>query len=773
MTPAITFSFGIFLLILFAWYFATDVAARKRGLGLVLSVLLAAFCIEQLWPPNKTITLGLDLQGGTSFLIRLVPHGEEPITRDLQDQAVEVIRKRVDAYGVSEPVITPQGSDRILVQLAGLDADQIESAREQLQRVARLEFSIVYPDSERVIAEAEAGQRTLPVGFRIVPYVSEREGEEITERLLVKQRPDFTGDSVTRAFAYFDQAGWGVSLSLDSEGARLFDDVASRHRGDRMAIILDGEIQSAPVLQADYYGGRAQITGQFSETEARNLSSVLENPLRVPVEIEETRSVSATLGAESIRSGVLAGLLGLALVFVFLAIYYRLAGIIAVIGLSLNIVLLFGMMAMFHFVLTLPGIAGIILTIGMAVDANVLIYERLREELKAGKSLQSALNGAYDKAFSAIFDANVTTLITAVILMWQAVGAVRGFAVTLTLGIIASMFTALLFTRTIYRWLAELKWLHKLTMMDLIPSRVFNFLGYGRMALLTSVVLIGASIAVFSLRGENNFGIDFRGGDLVVFDARERVSEAEARAALAEAGVDDVVIQFEREGLVEMLTVRGPQDTAQTIIETMYAAFPDSGLRVEQQDAVGALIGMEFARRSMIALGLGMLGILIYTTLRFEFGFAIGAVAAVLHDVIITVGVFSLVGGQLSLVMVGAILTIAGYSINDTIVIFDRIREGLKSGERGTIQHIMNLSINQTLGRTLLTGGTTLISVGALYVFGGAVLQDFAFAILIGVIVGTYSSIFVAAPIVLWWSRLRRKSIRREVLETGGATGTA
>ncbi len=766
MTPALTFLFGLLLLALFGWYFATDSNARKRGLGLVLTVLLVAFCLEQLYPPAKTISLGLDLRGGTSFLIRLVPDGGETITADMLDQAVEVIRKRVDQYGVSEPIITPQGTDRILVQIAGLDADQINLAREQLQRVAKLEFSIVPDDSEERLARIQAGEDILDPSLMILPYPQVREGKEVVTQMLVRKRIALSGDHVTDANAYFDQQGYGVALNLDAEGARIFDDVAKENKGRRMAIILDGEIQSAPTLQSDFYGGRATITGSFTEAEARNLASVLENPLRVPVQIEETRSVSATLGADSVRSGLLAGALGVVLVLLFLIVYYRLIGLIALLGLAVNIVLLLGMMAMFHFTLTLPGIAGIILTIGMAVDANVLIYERLREELAGGKSLAAAVSGAYDKAFSAIFDANVTTLITSVILMAQATGSVRGFAVTLTLGIIASMFSALLVTRTAFRWLVEVGNLRRVTMLNLIPAKTFDFLGQRKLALGLSALMIGGSLAYIAFRGENNLGIDFRGGDLVVFDSQAPVSIPEARAALEKIGLGNIPIVYEREGVKEMLSVRGPQGTSPQIVQTLVAAFPQNDLRPVLEETVGAQIGSEFARRALFALALGLIGILIYTTIRFEFGFALGAVVAVLHDVIITLGIFSLIGGELSLVMVGAVLTIAGYSINDTIVVFDRIREGLKSGEKGSIPHIMNKSINETLGRTILTGGTTMLSVAALYFFGGAVLRDFAFAILVGILVGTYSSIFVAAPITLWWSRIRGKSLRREVIES-------
>lgn len=770
MSPGFTFIFGLLMLVLFGWYFATDISARKRWLGLVLTILLVAFCIEEVTPLDKRIRLGLDLQGGTSFLLRIVRENpDDVITRDLMDRAVEVIRKRVDAYGVGEPDIAPQGEDRILVQIPGLDAEEMKTTREQLQRVAKLEFSIVAPNSDALLAEIEAGRAIMPPGFVIRHMKDVIEGQEIQSSLLMRRNADMSGEYVSRAYAYYDQAGWGVSLEFNAEGAKLFDQIAAANKGNQLAILLDGEVLSAPVLQTDRFGGRAQITGRFGEAEARDLASALENPLRYPVQIEEVRSVSGTLGTDSIRSGVMAGLTGLGFVVIFVVIYYRLVGLVALVGLAVNIILLFGMMAMFNFVLTLPGIAGVILTIGMAVDANVLIYERLREELAAGKSVAAAINGAYDKAFSAIFDANITTLITSVILFLQATGSVKGFAVTLTLGIIASMFSALLVTRTVFRWMVDKGGLKKVTMLDIIPKKHFDFLGKGRIALLTSIALIVGSVAIFVIRGGNNFGIDFRGGDLLSITSSVPLTVADARQSVENvdrAGLGgNTVIQMEHEGTSELLTFRSPEGSSAAILEQLRTDFPDHGIVAQSEDTVGARIGMEFAKRALWALGLGMLGILIYVTVRFEFAFALGAVAAVIHDIVITLGLFSLIGGELSLVMVGAILTIAGYSINDTIVVFDRIRESLKSGTSGSIRELMNIAINETLGRTILTGGTTMLSVGALYFFGGAVLQDFAFAILAGILVGTYSSIFVAAPIVLWWSKIRKKNIRREVLQ--------
>jgi SecD/SecF fusion protein len=772
MSPALVFGFGLLILVLFGWYFATDLASRKRWLGVVLTLLLVAFCVEEITPPEKKIHLGLDLKGGTSFLVKLGgDHPAQPITKDLQERAVEVIRKRVDSLGVSEPDIAPQGTDRVLVQIAGLSNEAVLQAKEQLQRVAKLEFAIVLPDSDGVLAQVAAGQAIMPPGYVVKTLKdTDTKGKTTESKLLIPRKADFSGEHVSKAFAFFDQQGYGVSLEFDSEGAKLFDNLAAANRGSRLAILLDGEVISAPVLQTDHFGGRAQITGHFTEKEARDLASALENPLRVPVQIEEMRSVSPTLGADSVKSGVLAGVGGLLLVCVFVLIYYRLAGFVALFGLAVNLILLLGMMAMFGFVLTLPGIAGIILTIGMAVDANVLIYERLREEMAAGKSIAAALNGAYEKAFSAIFDANLTTLITSVILFIEATGSVKGFAVTLTLGIIASMFSALLVTRTVFRWLVEKNAIKTVTMLDIIPKKRFDFLGQRRVAVGVSVFLILGSAVVFAVRGQNNFGIDFRGGDLLSINAKVPVSIADGRKVTNELGLGETaVIQMERQGTEDHLTFRTPEGTGAKILAQLQKDFPANGITAGAQDTVGARIGLEFAKRAGWALLFGMLGILIYVTVRFEFSFALGAIVAVIHDIVITVGLFSITGHELSLVMVGAVLTIAGYSINDTIVVFDRIRETVRAGAGGSIQALMNTAINETLGRTILTGGTTLLSVLAIFVFGGAVLRDFAFAIICGILIGTYSSIFVASPIVLWWSRFRGKSIRREVLDAEAA----
>jgi SecD/SecF fusion protein len=782
MTPALTFLAGLAMLVLFGWYFATDQGLRKRLLAMTLMLLLVVSSIVTIWPPQKKVALGLDIQGGTSFLIRL-KGGDKEVTKGMLDQAVEVIRKRIDTFGVSEPIISPVANDRILVQIPGLDTAKIQEARDQLSRVAKLEFRLVYPDNGERLREIDEAKQVIPPDYRIETYKLSPEGAPMTneygeavagakeksreERLLVKKKADLSGDRVSSAGASYERDGWVVHLRFDSEGAKKFGDITAAHIHHRFAIVLDGVIQSAPVIQDAIYGGDAQITGRFTEEEARGLASVLQNPLQTPVSIEEERSVSPTLGLDSIRASILAGLVGLAITLVCVAVYYKIPGLIANLALIINLILLVGALTMFHFVLTLPGIAGIILTIGLSVDANVLIYERLREEMALGKSLKVAVNTAYEKAFSSIFDANVTTLITAAILFWKATGPVKGFAISLTLGILASLFTALIVGRNCLGWLVDTGRLKRISMLHLISAQNINFLGKGFIACMCSLALLLAGAFAFYQRGERNFGVDFRGGDLITLSAPGKIDIGQVRGALKPIGLADASIQESAQVGRSYITIRTPLNTSDKVEAEVMQRLPSAGFRVEGSERVGALVGGELAKNSLIALGLGILGILIFVTFRFELAFAVGAIVALLHDVLMTVGMFAVVGRELTLTMIGAVLTIAGYSINDTIVVYDRIREGLASGRRGTIEEIMNSSINQTLSRTILTSTVTLIPILCLFFFGGAVLRDFSLAIIIGVIVGTYSSIFIASPIVLWWTRARggATALRREITE--------
>ncbi len=777
MTPALLFLTGLALLGLFAWYFIEHHPLRKKAAGLMLTLVVSALCVLSGTPPLDVtdatgrvvepgrLRLGLDLKGGTSFQIRLMrENSSTPITKEAQERAVEVIRGRVDRFGVSEPIISPVGTDRILVQIPGLDPEKIVTVRAQLERVARLEFRLLHPQNDQLIPALERGETIVPPGHRLEREEGERQGQKYNVPLVIKTRAEMTGERVASAHAFYDLQGWGVSLTFDSAGARQFGDLTAAHVGERLAIVLDGKVQSSPVLESAIYGGTARITGHFTEAQARELASVLENPLQTPVKIEEQFSVSASLGSDSIRNGVLAGVIGVLATFVAVAVYYRFCGLVANVALLVNALLLFGVMTQFEFVLTLPGIAGIVLTIGIAIDANVLIYERLREELEEGKPLRAALAGAYQKAFSPIFDAHVTQILTSVILVALSSGPVRGFAITLTAGIICSLFSALLVTRNLFAWGLDNFGLKKVSMAHVVrPGRRFRFLAHARVCLLASLAAIVLSAGAFAWRGKHNFGLEFRGGDLLELSSQLPVSAPEVRAVLASLQLAESTVQIETKSGRELVNIRSEFDTSGKIMQALNEKLGDRGLKMESSEKVGALVGQQLARNSVYALLAGMLGIFLYLAFRFETSFALGTLVALIHDVVVVVGVFALSGREISLVMVGAVLTVAGYSVNDTVVVFDRIRSNLRSGRPGSVREIMDLSINETLSRTLLTASLTLISVLALLIFGGPVLNAFALAMLVGIVVGTFSSIFIAPPVALWYARIRHGDLREEM----------
>jgi len=449
-------------------------------------------------------------------------------------------------------------------------------------------------------------------------------------------------------------------------------------------------------------------------------------------------------------------------------------------GLSLNILILFGAMAMFGATFTLPGIAGIILTIGIAVDANVLIYERLREEMAEGKSVFSALKAAYEKAFTAIFDANITTLLTAIILLWRASDQIKGFAITLTIGILASMFAALLGTRVLFYWFAgtgQGGTLRKMSFMNLIPSRTIKFMQMRNPAFIISALLLIGSLVTIGTKRESALGIDFVGGAQLTIqvDTDHDISVAEITSSLSDIELTknpSAQKEIIAGGDTDLLRIKVSEKDVDVVIAELLKDLPvlaekdEAGKFVTpiSENTIQPTLGKEFFRNSLWALGFGLIAVLGYISLRFEFSFAVGAFVALFHDLIISIGAVLIIGTELSMIHVGAFLTIAGYSINDTIVVFDRVRETLRS-KRGSVLDVMNLAINATLSRTILTSVTTFMAVLVLYIFGGAALKDFSFAIMIGVVVGTYSSIFVASPVVMLWSRARGTNLRRELLD--------
>ena len=722
------------------------------------------------------IKRGLDLQGGTSYLVEMQT-GKLATNSSMKvavDNAVEVLRKRVDKFGVAEPLIQPVGDNRILIQMPGLSEVDMARVRTNIQKAAFLEFRMVHEDSAKLLQEG-----IIPPGYVVLKEVRNLpDGTKAAVPFIVsKERvPGLSGKNIKNAGVMRGNMNDPqISFRFDGEGAAAFAKVTSENIGRQLAIILDGELNSAPVIKSAITEGSGVISGgSIGEKEAFDLAAILQNPLEAPVTVISETKVDPSLGKDTITSGINSTRYAVIAVAAFMAIYYLGAGMVANFALILNIVILLGVMCAFQTTLTLPGIAGIVLTIGMAVDANVLIFERIREESAKGKPLRSALAAGYDRAFSTIFDSHVTTLISSVILIYMGTGTIKGFGIALTIGVAASLFTALVVTRLIFDTLLSMGWMKSLPMLHIIRAPKVDFMRWAKPAFAVSWLIIIVGVGYGFYRGSHMLGIDFVGGDNLTMTFTQKEDVDKLRNAIKHVA-SDPIIQYQKEitGTGEKLRITTAFNTTDKVMDVLTKDFPQAGLKLVGSERVGPSVGEEILRSAVIAMLLSLLGILVYVAFRYEFSFAIGAVVAILHDVLMTIGCYALVGRELNATMVAAVLTIIGFSINDTIVIFDRIREDLKLGVRGTFRDVINQALNQTLSRTLITSGTVFIATMALYLFGGGAINDFAFTFLVGIITGTYSSIYIASAIVLWWHKGQRPATSAMVtMEGAGAIKT-
>ncbi len=715
-----------------------------------LALIVIGLSCWYTFPFEKRINLGLDLQGGMHLVLKVdttqVP--TEARNTDVTAVALEVIRNRVDQFGVREPLIQRQGTDHILVQLPGV-TDR-ERALKLIGKTALLKFQLV-SESQRLLERALDDD--VPKGYELV------EDEDGTP-LLLEDEGTLTGAIL--ADAWVDAGDFGlpeVSFRLNREGAKAFGRLTGSHINRRLAIVLDGKVQSAPVVQSRITDA-GRISGRFTREEAHDLAIVLRaGALPAPIIIEEERTVGPTLGKDSIRAGLLATGVGAALIVVFMLAYYHLAGVIAVTALTLNLLLIMGGLGYFQATLTLPGIAGMILTLGMAVDANVLIYERMREELKSGRPLSLAIAAGYEKALSAIVDSNLTTLIAAFFLYWFGTGPIRGFATTLGIGITASMFTAIFVTRIVFDVLLGWGQLKQLRMLQLIRGTQIDFIKQRRFCYALSFLVIAIGIGAFLMRGDDRYGIDFTGGLLQEYRFSSATTTEQIRVTLAKVGLKDTVIQ--QFGSPTEWLIRTSDDTdgeiQQTVSRTREAILSDydqAAPELVRLERVGPTVGAILRQKAWLAIAWSMVGILLYVAIRFKhFDFGMAGVIALVHDVVVAVGSLCVLGRQIDLVVVAALMTIAGFSINDTIVIYDRVRENLRLHRKLSLTDAINLSVNETLGRTLLTSLTVIFEVLALYFFGGEVLKDFSLCLLIGFISGVYSTVYIASALVITWRR--------------------
>lgn len=698
-------------------------------------------------------------------------------------QSLEIIRNRIDQFGVSEPVVLRQGEDQIIVQLPGVnDPDR---AMALIGQTAQLEFKLVADAPgvipAQLITEAvEAGQwqegdsrrqlnlaiqHRLPRGTEIYfeRVVDNLTRQESRVPILLESPILMTGDMVknaqVRIGGTFNEPY--VSLDLTGHGGQVFANITEENVGRRLAIILDENVRSAPVIREKILGGSAQISGNFTHEEATDLAIVLRvGALPAPVDVIQNLTVGASLGQDSINKGVFSGLLGAVLVIFFMIIYYRLSGIIANVALALNILLLFVGLAMFGATLTLPGIAGIILSVGMAVDANILIFERMREEFALGKSPKAGVDSGFNKAYWSIVDAQVTTLITALVLFLFGTGPIKGFAITLSLGIIFNLFAVLFGSRLIYDTLFSFKRLKAIRFFNLIGTTNLDFMGFRKIAFAISAifVLFGGVACVEIIRGHANLGVDFTGGSMLQYKAERAFTLEEVRSALTNGGFVGADLQRvtnEDRLIVKIKTANETiGDESDQITAILGNELADAGFSLESKSEIGASVSADLRNKAIVSIALSMLGVVLYLAMRFDLRFGLAATVATFHDVLVAVGICWLFNKEITLLIVTALLTLAGYSLNDTVVVFDRIRENMRKNEELPFAQIINNSINQILARSVITTLTLLFTVAALFFFGGIAIHDFSFVLLVGLLVGMYSSVFIASPLLtLRWNK--------------------
>ncbi|MBU3984592.1 MAG: protein translocase subunit SecD [Proteobacteria bacterium] len=696
------------------------------------------------------------------------------------DQSLEIIRNRIDQFGVAEPVIIRQGTDEIVVQLPGVKDPK--RAMKLLGETAQLEFKLVADTAginlQEMIEQAKSNgqwaegqdrkklnralQNRLPADTEIYfeKDKDKQTGKEVIRPLLVENQTLMTGDMVknaqVRIGGQFNEPY--VSIDLTGRGGKIFAHVTENNVNRRLAIVLDEVIRSAPSIREKIMGGSAQISGSFSHEEAADLAIVLRvGALPAPVDIIQNLTVGASLGADSINKGLTAGVFGSLLVITFMVIFYRISGVIANAALALNILFLFAGLAILNATLTLPGIAGIVLSIGMAVDSNILIFERMRESYDLGKSVRSGVDSGFSQALSTVVDSQVTTLITSMALFLFGTGPIKGFAITLSLGIIFNLFTALYCSRFMFDALHSFNLLKKLSFLRFTRKPNLDYMKLRHITYAISAVLVGIGLiaSIQIARGKANMGVDFSGGTLLQYKATQAFTMSEVRQAFNKHKMEGLDLQEVENEHSLIVKIKKSEEVIGTLSEQISSIlsteFSDKHFTLESQSEIGSSVSSVLRDKAGMAILISLIGVIIYLALRFDIRFGVAAAIATLHDVFIIIGLCWVMDIEITLLIVTALLTLGGYSLNDSVVVFDRIRENMAKDRSHRLISQINDSVNQVVGRTIVTGLTTCMTLSALLFLGGSVIHDFAFVLLAGIIVGTFSSVFVASPVLLLW----------------------
>ncbi|MET7397992.1 protein translocase subunit SecD [Dactylosporangium sp. NPDC005572] len=713
---------------------------------------------------TRPARLGLDLRGGTQIVLETRDGEHAKATAKTTDEALEILRRRVDELGLTEPTLTRSGDRRIIVELPGVDDPQ--RAVEVIGRTAELTFRPVLgiddataaPDPAVLVLPDEDGRARLRLGPAAV-----------------------AGSQIETADAAAGQlGGWNVNVTFRGTGvqawAGLTGTAACSPMTDprrRVAIVLDDQVILSPRVESTarcdvgYTGGETTITGRFSAAEAKDLAVLIRGgALPVPVDVIEQRTVGPTLGRQAIAASAQAAVAGVAATVLFIVAVYRLAGGLAAVSLVAYGLVSYGALLALGATLTLPGLAGFVLAIGMAVDANVLVFERAREEYALGRPLRTAVRNGFSGAWSAIVDSNVTTLLAAGLLFYLASGPVRGFGVTLSVGVLASLFTALVLTRVLtdlvlrgnrldrVSGVAHVGWVRRT-----LERRNPDLMARRRRWLVVSALAVALAVSGIAVRGLN-FGVEFTGGRLVQYTMSSRITVEQARTAVAAAGLPRAVVN-EASGGALSVRAGGFDDTAEAKVRQALTQAGAGTVARQRDERIGPSLGAELRRKAVVALGVALAAQLAYLALRFRWQWGVAAVLAMAHDVLVLVGVFAWLGKPVDGVFLAALLTVIGYSVNDSVVVFDRIRELVRGtrgrrGKRPPLAELANTACLQTVPRTVNTGLGAVFVLTALALLGGDSLVDFATALLVGILVGTYSSVFLATPLAVGFSQRRR-----------------
>ena len=720
--------------------------------------------LRQLATPIGPFGIGapdIDVVAASDTVITITPTQASMLERAEAaiEQSLEIIRRRIDEIGVAEPTIQRVGADRISVQLPGVqDPSRIRAV---IGSTAKLTFHMLGPP----------GTTTARPGIDMLPG-SDGVMYPIDERIAV------SGDRLTDARAGFDQMSNQpvVSFRFDNLGARQFGDITRVNVGKPFAIVLDQKVLSAPVIREPIIGGSGQISGGFTVQQTSDLAALLRaGALPAPLTVIEERTVGADLGADAIEMGILTGLIGFGLVVAFMFVLYGPWGLLANLALGLNVALTFGALSILGATLTLPGIAGIVLGIGLAVDANVLINERIREETRKGARAVVALDAGFKRAYSTIVDSNLTALIATALLFMFGSGPVRGFAVTMGLGIGISMFTAVSIVRVIMiaivnRWKLKVLRIEPLFGMKLVPEGTnYKFMNARFFGIAFSAVLSIASIALFIYPGLN-YGVDFRGGIQMEVVTSGPADLANMRERLEGLGLGEIALQEYGDSsrvLVRAERQPGGEEEQSAAVEKIRAAVValDTGASIERTEVVGPKVSGELAYAGVLSVVLASLAMLLYIWFRFEWPFAVGAIATLILDVTKCVGFFALTGLDFNLTAIAALLTLIGYSVNDKVVVYDRMRENMRLYKSMQFRDMIDKSINETLARSLYTSITAFLALLPMAVWGGSAVESFAVPMVFGIVIAASSSVFIAAPILLFlgdWRKRRRAAMPQE-----------